>query len=1069
MKHRIFTAIVVIATVLVIYGCSGNDSPVLPSDSASTLLPEEFNRQTHESTTHNLWSISTIYIDPASGKWSVLPVRDASIHWNVLSWLENGPCTNCIQLTGIQPSGTGTLEVDVRITSPFDNPKLTGFDVRGIAMFDGSAEFPISGLTYSDRALGNGELVNADGYTALYNSSTIGSGPGGLQGYQQGKFATVQVPDALLSGYMRYISSDAANTRNAFYAGDEITLTYEIDMPDGPFVLGYAVDANWAPPLVDPVTDPITDFPPEANCPEPWKIEVTEESDGPGLYESGGQTKLQVDVYDWQGSTSHFEPVVECPDIFSGTIEADFSENGDGYARYEIIIVNELLPGIGEYRCLVSVEDTQNESAPDWLDLTLYGIVSLNVSETPNLPPVAAAHADVYEIQPGEYVQFTDDSTDPDGVEDIVKWEWDFDYSDYPGFIAESEEQNPLHQFLEPYYQQVQLRVTDTEGHIDLLEEPLEIHTTPCNPFNITNVTPPGYSYQAGTAATDSNYLYVPTYFDELLIFDLTDPVKPDFVKSVGPYSGIGAYSGIEIAADGGYVYILVKDDGLDDGLLHIIDVDPPEDAEIINSIDAISGRCLLVNNGYAYIGGSHELNIYDIDPPMNAQLVNSIPIVDGASDIAFNGDLAYIVTTGIKVIDISVPDEAEIIFEFAIDGFISLADYHDGYLFVSQNLLEFVVIDVEPVEDMEIVAELLFTGVPQTFDFVDDHVIIGSSNLEIFSVAQPELPEKIKSLELSQGAGCYYNSGYGYLVSGIYPIEIVEMDPFADAHIVDYYGIKPLDITFQDDLAFVNSIPHGIQVLDISDPSQAHPVKKIDLQSNSACGLDVLPGYLLVADLELGVHIVDIDPLQDAAIVNTVSIPDELQSVVIAANYAYLPGNSGLHILDITDPVTAGEICLVPTPLHCNAITVLGNYAYAAGGTDGLYIFNIENPAEAELVSIADVGMSNILHLESLEHYIYAGQCDVGVAILDVSIPESPNIIKVLPPVSLAMALYDGYLFSSGLHFMKIYDVQPPEAAHEICSEGNYYYGFYGIEVWNDHVYVMDYTRNALVIYSLY
>jgi len=52
-------------------------------------------------------------------------------------------------------------------------------------------------------------------------------------------------------------------------------MTYEIVMPSGPFIMGYAVDASWATAINKPITDPMEDFPLEANCPEPWKISVS--------------------------------------------------------------------------------------------------------------------------------------------------------------------------------------------------------------------------------------------------------------------------------------------------------------------------------------------------------------------------------------------------------------------------------------------------------------------------------------------------------------------------------------------------------------------------------------------------------------------------------------------------------------------------------------------------------------------------------------------------------------------------------------------------------------------------
>lgn len=54
-----------------------------------------------------------------------------------------------------------------------------------------------------------------------------------MQGYIKGKFGTVTYPDSLLNGYKRYISPGDENTRNAFYADTSITVTYDMDMPDG--------------------------------------------------------------------------------------------------------------------------------------------------------------------------------------------------------------------------------------------------------------------------------------------------------------------------------------------------------------------------------------------------------------------------------------------------------------------------------------------------------------------------------------------------------------------------------------------------------------------------------------------------------------------------------------------------------------------------------------------------------------------------------------------------------------------------------------------------------------------
>ncbi len=366
--------------------CSGAGSPsILPllDEPCSASGPGLTTQSTaSQQGNHYLWSYSLVYIDatnPEEIDFEIIPIRQVSGHWNVLGWLEQGPCTDCFKLVGLTPSGSGTILADVEITHPFSMLNFTGFDVRGIAMFNASHTFPASGLTASDRSAGDGELVNADGYTTLYNSTTVGSGPDGLQGYIIGNLASVQAPNALLNGYKRHITDDSANTRNAFYAGDSIVATYEVDMPNGPFVFGYAVDANWAPPTSKPVTDPMTQFGPEANCPEPWKIEVS----GPPIGASGS-TELTIDVYDRQGKGSHSTPLVECPDLFTGVYTASHSMDGAGFSRWVVTVDNAKGAGIGEYKCLVGVVDSENDpTGAPWLDLTAYQVFALAVSVGP--------------------------------------------------------------------------------------------------------------------------------------------------------------------------------------------------------------------------------------------------------------------------------------------------------------------------------------------------------------------------------------------------------------------------------------------------------------------------------------------------------------------------------------------------------------------------------------------------------------------------------------------------------------------------------------------------------------
>ena len=248
---------------------------------------------------------------------------------------------------------------------------------------NGSHAFPVSGLSTPDQNAGDGELLNADGYTTLYNSGTAGKGPGGLQGYIKGKFASPKIaPSATVNGYKRHISSGAANTRNAFYAGDSVTVTYDIKMPK-PFVFGYAIDASWMPPTKKPVTDPMKDFPPSANCPEPWKIETQQTPIGAGLTPQGGQVKLTINVHDYQGKTTYAAPIVECPELFKGTKTASWTSDGADFNSWDVTVGNEKTAPAGDYKCLIKIVDNENSGSPAYLDLTAYQIAVLTVASLP--------------------------------------------------------------------------------------------------------------------------------------------------------------------------------------------------------------------------------------------------------------------------------------------------------------------------------------------------------------------------------------------------------------------------------------------------------------------------------------------------------------------------------------------------------------------------------------------------------------------------------------------------------------------------------------------------------------
>ncbi len=109
-----------------------------------------------------------------------------------------------------------------------------------------------------------------------------------------------------------------------------------------------------------------------------------------------------------------------------------------------------------------------------WKTEPVVVIRDVTITDTNQLPN-AAASADKTRIGHGESVQFTNESTDPEGDDDIILFEWDFSYVEDDGFFSDSEDRDPRQLYEVPGIYNVQLRITDRSNVTDMLTEPIVI------------------------------------------------------------------------------------------------------------------------------------------------------------------------------------------------------------------------------------------------------------------------------------------------------------------------------------------------------------------------------------------------------------------------------------------------------------------------------------------------------------------------------------------------------------------------------------------------------------------
>lgn len=447
--------LLILATITV--SCTGANNSLSPdlNNNGATGVKGAVNQDSGR----YLWSYQEISINPDTMEYEMIPVRNTQNHFNILGMLEAPTCVQCVKITSFNVAPNGHWLLDLRLTHPSTNPMFTGFDVRGIVMFNGSYTFPESGFIVSDPSLGDGAVVDPDGYTDLYSPAT-GTG---LHGYIPGKLSNGS-PSATLNGYEMFITDIPNNTRNMFVADSFATQSLEIVPPTGGFVLGYALDANWKFPTTTPVTDPAKDFPPEANCPEPWKVQAQVLPIGDGFTELGGEADLKVEVFFHTKEPALVQ--VEIPALFSGMVDSTTPENMQpGKFEYKPLIVNTAPAAPGEYPGMVLVTTGDGDVAYQLISVTV------NDSTVVKQDPIAMASANPLTQDVGVNILFSDNgSNDPDGG-NIVSFEWDFEndgtYDDTGA--------NVNHSYSSPGVYDVQMRVTDDEGATDTLDTPLQV------------------------------------------------------------------------------------------------------------------------------------------------------------------------------------------------------------------------------------------------------------------------------------------------------------------------------------------------------------------------------------------------------------------------------------------------------------------------------------------------------------------------------------------------------------------------------------------------------------------
>lgn len=266
--------------------------------------------------------------------------------------------------------------------------------------------------------------------------------------------------------------------------------------------------------------------------------------------------------------------------------------------------------------------------------------------------------------------------------------------------------------------------------------------------------------------------------------------------------------------------------------------------------------------------------------------------------------------------------------------------------------------------------------------------------------------------------------------------------EPTEIAQISDF---DALGLDLRDDLLFIAAATNGLQIFDISTPSEPSFVTEVPLDA-VAYEVAVSGDYAFVADWSAGLQVVEISDPNTASVVETIPTPTNALAVAadptrvvvgtwnadfenpdpehgivvfpsagpwinpaelatpgwagglaLVGDLAFVAdGPGGLHVISLLGP---SEVSTTPTLVRAYGVAVANSRAYVADNTGGLLIFDIQDPGmPVELGNIELPGAAYGVDVDDSAGVAWVA-CDTGgVQRIDVSDPATPMVLDDLP-----------------------------------------------------------------------
>lgn len=489
-------------------------------------------------------------------------------------------------------------------------------------------------------------------------------------------------------------------------------------------------------------------------------------------------------------------------------------------------------------------------------------------------------------------------------------------------------------------------------------------------------------------------------------IIDASDPLSMGVVGSyqiASPKLNNGTRSSPAMAHRAGYLYL--SPDGVG---LEIVDVTAPSSPVFVSRTDFGSpyppfAHGLAVSGTVLYFATGSDLLSIDVSDPASPSVISAqpFPIPVSIPKLLVDGELLFAAGVDLAIYNIAVPHKPEHISTITTPGITLDCLYERGLLHLSSVSDGLLTYNIDDPKNPELLSSLALPGGAYALHLQGDRVVISSDepSIHVVSIASPATPTIVRrtsapvtyrSLALFDDAavGSYFHS------IGTWPVHRVRGVAAPDPTIAAASTGSPItEIALDGDRALtVGDDGHGLQIIDVSDPSSPTPLGIFGAASDYT-DIAVLDNHAYTSHASQGFRVVDISDSKNPERVSP-RIGADVSQIQIENRVVYVLERREVSVMNVNDPASPqviGHNARTDAEMFCVSGSVV--YAVEDSRAHNIIVADFNDPESPVVLGNIDavVGLNDTAwtSVALYEETLYAADEEGWLWVIDVSSPS--------------------------------------------------------------------------------